>query len=134
MKTKKPTALKRPMRSWIVALSLGVLVASVANAQSAPDVQVLLNGVPAAIGTYSFPFPAGSSGLTLDNGLVQFRFNGKTPTSQTILALSIIANGQQLAPLDGQNSFYVDASGGTPSLVCSQVKVLRNSPDLAEVA
>jgi rhamnogalacturonan endolyase len=97
-------------------------------------VTLLLNGVAAAIGTYSFPFPAGSSGLVLDNSLVQFTFNGKTQTSQTMLALSIMANGQQLAPLDGQNSFYVDASGGTPSLVCSQVKVLRNSPDLAEVA
>jgi rhamnogalacturonan endolyase len=104
------------------------------KAQSYPDVRVLLNGVPAAAGTYSFPFPAGSSGLVLDNGLVRFTFNGKSATSQTMLALSIIANGQQLAPLDGQNSFYVDASGGTPSLVCSQVKVLRNSPDLVEVA
>ena len=103
----------------VLTLSLGILLASVADAQSYPDVKVLLNGEPAAVGTYSFPFPAGSSGLVLDNGLVQFTFNGKTPTSKTMLALSIIANGQQLAPLDGQNSFYVDASGGTPSLACS---------------
>src|SRR5215475_5279654 len=107
---------------------------SALSAQSGPDVQVLLNGAPAAVGTYTFPFPAGSSGLVLDNGLVRFTFNGKSSTSKTMLALSIVANGQELAPLDGQNSFYVDASGGTPTLVCSQVKVLRNSPDLAEVA
>jgi rhamnogalacturonan endolyase len=120
--------------AWTLFLLPGVLLAPAAHAETGPDVRLLLNGAPAAIGTYSFPFPPGSSGLVLDNGLVQFTFNGKTATSQTMLALSIIANGQQLAPLDGQNSFYVDASGGTPSLVCSQVKVLRNSPDLAEVA
>ena len=119
---------------WIQVLILVSLICSAVSAQSGPDVQVLLNGAPAAVGTYTFPFPAGSSGLVLDNGLVRFTFNGKSSTSKTMLALSIVANGQELAPLDGQNSFYVDASGGTPNLVCSQVKVLRNSPDLAEVA
>jgi rhamnogalacturonan endolyase len=99
-----------------------------------PDVQVLLDGAPATVGSYAFPFASGSSGLVLDNGLIQFHFNGKTGTSHTMLALSIVANGQELAPLDGQNSFYVDASGGTPSLVCSQVNILRQSPDLVEVA
>jgi len=110
----------------MVVVMATALVASAANAQSAPDVQLTLNGAPAAIGTYAFPFPAGSSGLVLDNGLVRFTFNGKTSTSQTMLVRSIVANGQELSPLDGQNSFYVDASGGTPSLVCSQVRVLRN--------
>jgi rhamnogalacturonan endolyase len=119
---------------WKITLLLGILLAPAANSQTGPDVQVRLNGAAAAIGTYSFPFPSGASGLVLDNGLVRFTFNGKSPTSQTMLALSIVANGQELAPIDGQNSFYVDASGGTPSLVCSQVKVLRNSPDLVEVA
>ena len=118
----------------ILVLILGSLLASAANAETNPDVQLLINGAPAAVGTYPFPFPSGSSGLVLDNGLVRFRFNGKTDTSQTMLALSIMANGQELAPLDGQNSFYVDASGGTPSLVCSQVNVIRNTPDLVEVA
>jgi rhamnogalacturonan endolyase len=118
----------------LVLVIAGNVAASVANAQTFPDVQLTLNGAPAAVGTYAFPFPAGSSGLVFDNGLVRFTFNGKTSTSQTMLVRSIVANGQQLAPLDGQNSFYVDASGGTPSLVCSQVRVLRNTPDLAEVA
>ncbi|WP_213805034.1 polysaccharide lyase family protein [Granulicella sp. dw_53] len=118
----------------IAVLILVGLLASPANAQANPDVQVLLDGAPAAVGTYSFPFPSGSSGLVLDNGLVRFTFNGKNATSKTMLALSIVANGQELAPLDGQNSFYVDASGGTPSLSCSQVKILRNSADLVEVA
>ncbi|MBO0798481.1 MAG: hypothetical protein J2P31_06630, partial [Blastocatellia bacterium] len=118
----------------IQVLILTTTICSAAIAQSGPDVHVLLNGAPAAMGTYTFPFPAGSSGLVLDNGLVRFTFNGKSPTSHTMLALSIVANGQELAPLDGQNSFYVDASGGTPSLACSQVKVLRSSPDLVEVA
>ncbi len=117
-----------------VLLSAGSFAASVATAQTYPDVRLTLNGAPAAVGSYAFPFPAGSPGLVLDNGLVRFTFNGKSATSQTILARSIVANGQEMAPLDGQNSFYVDASGGTPSLVCSQVKMLRNSPDLVEVA
>ena len=119
-----------------VLLSAGGFAASVATAtaQTSPDVRLTLNGVPAPVGSYAFPFPAGSSGLVLDNGLVRFTFNGKSSTAQTILARSIVANGQEMAPLDGQNSFYVDASGGTPSLVCSQIKVLRNSPDLVEVA
>jgi rhamnogalacturonan endolyase len=130
------SATGKPMNTpaAMAMVLLGGLVASAANAQSAPDVQLTLNGVPAAVGTYAFPFPAGSSGLVFDNGLVRFTFNGKTSTSQTMLARSIVANGQELSPLDGQNSFYVDASGGTPSLVCSQVRVLRNSPDLVEVA
>jgi rhamnogalacturonan endolyase len=118
----------------VFAVILAAFASSAVLAQGGPNVQILLNGAPAAVGTYPFPFPAGSSGLVLDNGLVRFTFNGKTPTSQTMLALSIIADGQELAPLDGQNSFYVDASGGTPSLVCSQVKVVRNTPDLVEVA
>src|SRR5947209_8933446 len=134
MKTNKTTCHTANQYLRILVLILTALCASAANAQTGPDVQVLLNGSPADVGTYAFPFPAGSSGLVLDNGLVRFTFNGKNATSQTMLALSIIANGQQLAPLDGQNTFYVDASGGTPSLVCSQVKVLRNSADLVEVA
>jgi len=103
------------------------------NNVAAPDVQVFINGVAASVGTYSFPFPPGSTGLVLDNGLIRFRFNGKTPTSTQMLALSVIVNSQELAPLDGQNSFYVDAAGNG-SLVTSQVSVVRNTPDLVEVA
>jgi rhamnogalacturonan endolyase len=121
-------------RLTVVLVIAGSIMASAASAQTFPDVQLTLNGAPAAVGTYTFPFPAGSTGLVLDNGLVRFVFNGKTSTAQTMLVRSILANGQELSPLDGQNSFYVDASGGTPSLVCSQVRVLRNTPDLVEVA
>jgi len=131
---KKLTAIREITVVRLLAAIAVLALAATVNAQTGPDVQVLLNGVPASVGTYTFPFPPGSTGLTLDNGLVKFRFNGKNSTSQTMLALSIMANGQELAPLDGQNSFYVDASGGTPSLACSQVKILRNSTDLVEVA
>src|SRR5690242_73128 len=70
-------------------LLMGSLAASVARAQTSPDVQLTLNGAPVAVGTYAFPFPAGSTGLVLDNGLVRFTFNGKSSTSQTMLARSI---------------------------------------------
>lgn len=127
------------MRGFAGLLSLVIATVfcaatTLANGQVSQDVQVKLNGVTAAPGTYAFPFPAGSQGLVLDNGLVKFTFNGKSSTSKTILATSIVANGQELTPLDGQNTFYVDASGGTPSLACSEVRVLRVSSDLVEVA
>src|SRR5690349_4692049 len=72
-------------RLTVVLVIAGSMMASAASAQTFPDVQLTLNGAPAAVGTYTFPFPAGSTGLVLDNGLVRFVFNGKTSTAQTML-------------------------------------------------
>ncbi len=126
--------MKSRGRSLTLLLAL-MLPATGAHAQSAdPDVRVFINGAPAALGSYSFPFPPDSPGLVLDNGLVRLTFNGKTPASTEMLARSVIVNGVELAPLDGQNSFYVDSGGGTARLITSQVRVVRLSSDLAEVA
>lgn len=122
---------------------------STATAKSEPHVQLLLNGAPAAIGTYAFPTDAQT--VVLDNGLIRFTFSRDDATggivtgwsNVSITASSIIVNGVELAhnlngvdprDPDRQHSFYVDAGGGSSRLVCSQIKVLRNTPDLAEVA
>ena len=91
------------------------------------DVSVLINGEPAQLRSYAFPSETDS--LVLDNGLVRFTFGRDNAT-----ATSIIVDGVELAHnLTGQ-SFYVDAGGGASRLVCSQIRVLRLSADLVEVA
>ncbi len=131
------------------ALAFAGLGASALRAAS-PDVQLLLNGAPAAVGTYAFPF-AGTGGLVFDNGLLRVTFDrddaaggvvtGWVDTS--ITATSVIVNGTELAhhlngvdprDPDRQHSFYIDAGGGATRLVCTQVSVLRATTDLAEVA
>lgn len=116
---------------------------------SGADVALLLNGSPASVGTYTFPDAVDS--LVLDNGLVKFTFGrddaaGGIVTGWddvSITATSVVVNGVELAhnlngvdprDPDRQHSFYIDASGGKTRLVCSQVRVLRTTPDLAEVA
>ncbi len=124
-----------------------------------PDVQVLIDGVPAAAGTYAFPFPPGHGGLVLDNGLIRFTLNrddgaagivtgwdgssADRPATTSITATSVIVNGRELAhnlngvtprDPDRQHTFYIDWGGGVGRLICSQVRVIRLSPDLAEVA
>jgi rhamnogalacturonan endolyase len=113
------------------------------------DVKLEINGAGAAVGSYSFPDQAGS--LVFDNGLVKLTFGrddaaGGIVTgwaNTSITATSVIINGQELAhnlngvdprDPDRQHSFYIDASGGATRLVCTEVLVLRNTPDLAEVA
>jgi rhamnogalacturonan endolyase len=129
---------------------LGLFTASSLCA-AAPDVQVFLGGSPASTGNYPFPFPAGDPGLVLDNGLVRFTFNRDDSaggvvtgwTNTSITATSVIANGTELAhnlngveprDPDRQHSFYIDAGGGSTRLVCTEVRVLRASTELVEVA
>lgn len=112
-------------------------------------VSVLVNGAPAATRTYAFPDDIDS--LVLDNGLIRFTFGrddaaGGSVTGWSdvsITAQSVVVDGVELAhdlngvdprDPDRQHSFYVDAGGGKTRLVCSQVRVLRVTPDLAEVA
>src|SRR5690349_4638199 len=123
--------------------------AAAAKFPSSGGVQVLLNGAPAAVGTYAFP--ADVDALVLDNGLIRFTFSrddaaGGIVTGWpdvSITASSIVVGGTELAhnlngvnprDPDRQHSFYVDASGGKSRLVCSEVRVLRLSRDLVEVA
>lgn len=112
-------------------------------------VQIMINGVPAAPGSY--PFPGDIDDLVLDNGLIRFAF-GRDDAAGGILtgwsdvsitATSIVVDGVELAhnlngtaPFDPdrQHSFYVDAGGGSSRLVCTEVRVLRASADLVEVA
>jgi rhamnogalacturonan endolyase len=131
-------------------VSLFFIVVTGGRADS-PDVQLQLNGSPAVVGSYVFPFAPGSSGLMFDNGLVRLSFNRDDAaggivtgwTTPSITATSIIANGTELAhnlngvaprDPDRAHSFYIDAGGGATRLVCTEVRVLRNTPDLAEVA
>lgn len=129
------------------------------RADTGPDVQLLLDGSPAALGSYTFPFAAGNTGLVLDNGLVKFTFNrddaaggivtgwdGSTsdrPATVSISAISVVVNGTELAhnlngvsprDPDRQHSFYIDAGGGSSRLICTEVRILRSTPDLVEVA
>src|SRR5690242_13631058 len=116
---------------------------------STAGVQLLLNGQPAATGSY--PFPGTVDTVTLDNGLIRFTFTRDDAaagivtgwTDVSITASSIVVEGVELAhnlngveprDPDRQHSFYIDAGGGRTRLVCNEVRVLRVSPDLVEVA
>jgi rhamnogalacturonan endolyase len=119
------------------------------TASAGHAVRLLLNGDPAEVGTYSFPTEVDE--VVLDNGLVRFTFGRDDAvggivtgwSDVSVSATSVIVDGTELAhnlngveprDPDRQHSFYVDAAGGKSRLVCSQVKVLRVSPDLVEVA
>lgn len=112
-------------------------------------VKLLVNGKPAKPGSYAFPTEAEE--IVLDNGLVRFTFGrddavggvvtGWTDTS--ITATSVVVDGTELAhnlngvdprDPDRQHSFYVDAAGGKSRLICGEVKVVRVTHDLVEVA
>ena len=140
---------------WAAALAA---LSTIATRAADPAVQLLLNGTPAAVGVYPFPFAAGT-GLILDNGLIRFTFNrddaaGGVVTgwdgsiaglaaSTSITVTSILVNGRELAhnlngvdprDPDRQHSFYIDEGGGKTRLVCNEVRILRSSANLAEVA
>ena len=113
------------------------------------NVQVLLDGKPGAVGTYAFLTDV--STVVLDNGLVRFTFGRDDAaggivtgwTNTSITAQSVIVNGVELAhnlngveprDPDRAHSFYIDAGGGKTRLVCNQIKVIRSSHDLVEIA
>jgi rhamnogalacturonan endolyase len=134
------------------ALAVGVAVpgtAAAARQDTAGNVQFLIDGAPARPGTFTFLGDAHT--VVLDNGLVRFTFGrddglaGITTgwPDVSITAQSVVVQGTELAhnltgvdprDPDRQHSFYIDASGGKTRLICSQIKVLRVGPDLAEVA
>jgi rhamnogalacturonan endolyase len=134
------------------ALALGASGIGFDLALAEPDhspVTVLLNGSRGATGAFAFPGEVDT--VVLDNGLIRFTFSrddaaGGVVTGWpdvSITATSIVVNGTELAhnlngvnprDPDRQHSFYVDASGGKTRLVCSEVRVLRVSRDLVEVA
>jgi rhamnogalacturonan endolyase len=132
------------------AAGLGLDLAEAAGAgRAGPPVRLLLDGSPAATGSFAFPAEVGT--VVLDNGLIRFTFGrddaaGGVVTGwpdTSITATSVVVGGTELAhglngiaprDPDRQHSFYVDASGGRSRLVCSQVRVLRVGEDLAEVA
>ena len=136
-------------QATLLATVVVAALAAAAGAESDPDVLVLLDGNPPAAGTYAFPTAA--STIVLDNGLIRFTFGRDDAaggivtgwTNVSITAQSIVVNGVELAhnlngvaprDPDRQHSFYIDAGGGSTRLVCSEVRVLRVTPDLAEVA
>jgi rhamnogalacturonan endolyase len=123
--------------------------ASIGSPPGEFDVKLEINGVSAAVGSYTFPDQADS--LVFDNGLVKLTFGrddaaGGIVTgwpNTSITATSVIISGQELAhnlngvdprDPDRQHSFYIDASGGATRLVCTEVRILRNTGALAEVA
>ena len=91
-------------------------------------VSLLLNGAPATVGT--FPFPSAVTTVTFDNGLIRLTFGH---VGGSISLESAVMNGTELAKgARTAASFYVDSGGGTASLVCDEVRVLRITPDLVE--
>jgi rhamnogalacturonan endolyase len=101
--------------------------AAAAATPEGQGVKVLIGGVPAKVGSYTFP--AEVPELVLDNGLVRATFGRDDAGVVTgwqdvsITATSIVVDGTELAhdlngvdprDPDRHHSFYVDASGGRP--------------------
>ncbi|HET7725112.1 MAG TPA: polysaccharide lyase family protein, partial [Propionibacteriaceae bacterium] len=153
-----PTAAIPPVsRRTVLGAAGAAAVASVvapelavaAPPSTAPAVSVTVDGSPLAVGTYSFPSQVDH--IVLDNGLVRITFGrddavagivtGWSDTS--ISATSVLVAGREIGhnlngvdprDPDRQHSFYVDEGGGKTRLVCTQLQVLRSTPDLVEVA
>ena|GEM_PF-726993 len=139
-------------KRWLGAAPTSYAAAGPAVASAAPangNVRALINGAPAAVGSYVFPDEVDA--LVLDNGLIRFTFGRDDAaggivtgwTDVSITASSIVVDGVELAhnlngvdprDPDRHHSFYVDAGGGRTRLVCTEVRVLRSSNDLVEVA
>lgn len=83
-----------------------------------------------------------------DNGLISFTFGRDDDaggvvtgwTNTSITATSVVVDGTELAhnlngvdprDPDREHSLYVDAGGGRSRLVCTEVRVLRNTTELA---
>ena len=132
-----------------MAVAAGILFAQPVKAQ-APDVTFLRNGVTAALGTYTFSSSTNTNdSYVMNNGLVQFTWgrddlgvNGWTGQT-SITVQSVIKDGTELAhnlngvaprDPDRQHSFYIDNGGGAARLICSQIWVVQNTTDIAEIA
>ncbi|GAA2760779.1 polysaccharide lyase family protein [Actinopolymorpha rutila] len=111
----------------VTALGTSSGVASAATSAGGNAPRVLVDGVPAEVRTYAYPSEVGE--LVLDNGLIRFTFGASNASVS-----SVVVDGTELAHNLTGRSFYVDAWGGKAGLVCSQVQVLRLTPDLVEVA
>jgi rhamnogalacturonan endolyase len=124
-------------------------LASAAPPSTAPAVSITVDGNPLTIGSYTFPSQVDH--IVLDNGLVRITFGrddavagvvtGWTDTS--ISATSVVVGGREIGhnlngvdprDPDRQHSFYVDEGGGKTRLVCKELRVLRATADLVEVA
>jgi len=133
--------------AWTI--TSGKAAAAEPPAQPSTPVNVLINGTAAQVGTYAFPDEVDA--LVLDNDLIRFTFGRDDAaggivtgwTDVSITAQSVVVDGVELAhnlngveprDPDRQHSFYIDAGGGRTRLVCSEVRVLRVTPQLVEVA
>ena len=131
------------------AATSGTGAAAEPPAQPSTPVTVLINGTATQVGTYAFPDEVDA--LVLDNDLIRFTFGRDDAaggivtgwTDVSITAQSVVVDGVELAhnlngveprDPDRQHSFYIDAGGGRTRLVCSEVRVLRVTPQLVEVA
>jgi len=135
-----------------VAVASAVSSPEVATASPptiSPAVNVTVDDAPLAIGSYAFPSEVNH--LVLDNGLIHITFGrddgaagvvtGWTDTS--ITATSVVVGGREIGhnlngvdprDPDRQHSFYVDEGGGRTRLLCTELRVLRATGDLVEVA
>lgn len=124
-------------------------VATASPPTISPAVNVMVDDAPLAVGSYAFPSEVNH--LVLDNGLVRITFGrddgaagvvtGWTDTS--ITATSVVVGGREIGhnlngvdprDPDRQHSFYVDEGGGRTRLLCTELRVLRATGDLVEVA
>ena len=107
-----------------------VLAAAAAlSCVTAGPVSLTVNGAPAVVGEYTFP--AQAKDVVVDNGLFKLTWG---QTGSSILLHSGIINGTELVVGATGNSWYVDSGGGSASLVCDHIKILRVTPALVEFA
>jgi rhamnogalacturonan endolyase len=149
-----PPVSRRAVFGGAGALAAASVVSSPDVASASPPsistaVTVTVDGRALAVGSYAFPSQIDH--LVLDNGLVRITFGrddtagnvvtGWTDTS--ISATSVLVGGREIGhnlngvdprDPDRQHSFYVDEGGGKTRLVCTEVRVLRSTEDLVEVA
>jgi rhamnogalacturonan endolyase len=131
--------MPHPFRFSVRLASILLLTALTARAQTAPDVQVTLNGAPAKPGDYD---PTTVQALTLSNGLLTATFG--PDGSMT----SLIKNGQELVHnLNGENevdirkvdpdrhrTWYIDYSAGGGHLLADVYRIVKVTPDLVNFA
>ena len=114
-----------PAHRLLLAAATLSLLAAVAGGPTS----LTVNGAPAVVGEYTFPSQA--STVVFGNGLARLTFGR---SGSTILLQSAIVNGTDLLNGASGNSYYIDSGGGSASLVCDHIKILRVSPSLVEAA